>query len=100
MNHDAILAAKAVGYTNAGTVEFILDPKGTYYFMEMNTRIQVEHGVTRDGNRDRPDHRTDSRSNGNGIKLYTGRCSYQWDMPSNAESMQRFQRRTLCQALE
>ena len=46
MNHDAILAAKAVGYTNAGTIEFILDPKGTYYFMEMNTRIQVEHGVT------------------------------------------------------
>ena len=46
MNHDAILAAKAVGYTNARTIEFILDPKGTYYFMEMNTRIQVEHGVT------------------------------------------------------
>lgn len=46
MNHDAVLAAKAVHYTNAGTVEFILDPKGTYYFMEMNTRIQVEHGVT------------------------------------------------------
>ena len=46
MNHDAILAAKAVGYTNAGTIEFILDPKGIYYFMEMNTRIQVEHGVT------------------------------------------------------
>ena len=46
MNHDAILAAKAVNYTNAGTVEFIVDPKGTYYFMEMSTRIQVEHGVT------------------------------------------------------
>ena len=46
MNHDAILAAKAVNYTNAGTVEFIVDPKGTYYFMEMNTRIQVEHPVT------------------------------------------------------
>ena len=46
MNYDAILAAKAVNYTNAGTVEFIVDPKGTYYFMEMNTRIQVEHGVT------------------------------------------------------
>ena len=46
MNHDAILAAKAVNYTNAGTVEFIVDPKGTYYFMEMNTRIRVEHGVT------------------------------------------------------
>ena len=46
MNRDAVLAAKAVQYTNAGTVEFILDPMGTYYFMEMNTRIQVEHGVT------------------------------------------------------
>ncbi len=46
MNRDAVLAAKAVNYTNAGTVEFIMDPKGTYYFMEMNTRIQVEHGVT------------------------------------------------------
>ena len=46
MNHDAILAAKAVGYTNAGTIEFILDPKGAYFFMEMNTRIQVDHGVT------------------------------------------------------
>ena len=46
MNRDAVLAAKAVNYTNAGTIEFILDPKGTYYFMEMNTRIQVEHGVT------------------------------------------------------
>lgn len=46
MNKDAVLAAKTVGYTNAGTVEFILDQNGTYYFMEMNTRIQVEHGVT------------------------------------------------------
>lgn len=46
MNRDAVLAAKTVNYTNAGTIEFILDPKGTYYFMEMNTRIQVEHGVT------------------------------------------------------
>ena len=46
MNRDAVLAAKAVGYTNAGNVEFILAQDGTYYFMEMNTRIQVEHGVT------------------------------------------------------
>lgn len=46
MCKDAVLAAKTVGYTNAGTVEFILDQSGTYYFMEMNTRIQVEHGVT------------------------------------------------------
>lgn len=46
MNKDAVLAATAVGYTNAGTIEFIVDPDENYYFMEMNTRIQVEHGVT------------------------------------------------------
>lgn len=46
MNQYAILAAKTVGYTNAGTIEYIVDPKGGFYFMEMNTRIQVEHGVT------------------------------------------------------
>jgi acetyl-CoA carboxylase biotin carboxylase subunit len=46
MNEYAVLSAKTVHYTNAGTVEFIVDPKGGFYFMEMNTRIQVEHGVT------------------------------------------------------
>lgn len=46
MGESAIKAAKAVGYMSAGTIEFLLDSDGKYYFIEMNTRIQVEHPVT------------------------------------------------------
>lgn len=46
MGKTAIRAAKSVGYKNAGTIEFLLDKNGNYYFMEMNTRVQVEHPIT------------------------------------------------------
>jgi acetyl-CoA carboxylase, biotin carboxylase subunit len=46
MGDMAIKAARAVNYENAGTIEFLLDKNYNYYFMEMNTRIQVEHGIT------------------------------------------------------
>ena len=46
MGEVAVKAAKAINYKNAGTIEFLLDKHGKYYFMEMNTRIQVEHPIT------------------------------------------------------
>jgi acetyl-CoA carboxylase biotin carboxylase subunit len=46
MSETAIKAAKAINYHNAGTIEFLLDSDGNFFFMEMNTRLQVEHPVT------------------------------------------------------
>lgn len=46
MAEDAVRLAKFVGYENAGTVEFLLDSKGDYFFIEVNARLQVEHTVT------------------------------------------------------
>ena len=46
LTNDAVRLCKSIGYENAGTVEFLLDPHGNHYFIEVNARLQVEHTIT------------------------------------------------------
>jgi propionyl-CoA carboxylase alpha chain len=72
MGEQACALAQAVGYTSAGTVEFIVDGQKNFYFLEMNTRLQVEHPVTELDHRCRPGGADDPRGGGREAAVFAG----------------------------
>ena len=68
----AVRLVKPANYTNAGTVEFIVDRQGNFYFIEMNARIQVEHPGDGDGHGHRPDQGADPRGRRRAAALPAG----------------------------
>ena len=73
MGEAAVKAAKSIGYKNAGTIEFLVDEEQNFYFLEMNTRLQVEHPVTEEITRFRFSSRTIGIAAGEALELFTRR---------------------------
>ena len=89
MGEVAVRAAKAVGYTNAGTCEMLLDQSGEFFFLEVNARLQVEHPGDRAGDRDRPGALAAPGGGRRAARLHARRTSSCVATPSSAGSRPR-----------